>query len=639
MNRFDAQRRRLAWVLGGVFAALLAASAALIVQSFDRLRFESFHAERALADEVAGRISREVATAMSAEAARPPTDYDFLVVTGERYVARSPLSSLPPQTELPGVLGYFQVDAAGHFSTPWLPADVRDPDELKLTGDELRARRSAQAQLRQLLEIEDTDSGRRAQTGANQALFDQLSNSQAAKLTAPQAKPPLGKVAELDFEDTLANRAEAAAARAPAEMPSAQAPNEAAAPDTLSREVRQVTIAPTGGDRPLTPRISAFSSSVDPPQLVLLDPDHLVLYRKVWLAGQLIQGAVLDRRAFLDASVGRTFAESSLSRSSDLVIAFDGDVIGVYPSAAREAYTVASSNLGGSLLLRKRLAPPADGLELVFSVAELPAGPGATTLAWVSVMMAVVLCGGCLVLYRLGREHIRLAEQQQNFVSAVSHELKTPLTSIRMYGEILKAGWADEEKKRSYYDFILSESERLTRLVGNVLELARITRSSGPSLTLQPVSASALLDQVVSKTASAVAAAGLTLERVDEAQGCTVDVDTDAFVQVMINLVDNAIKFAADAERRVVELGSRVDGAWVEFRVRDFGPGIARDQMKKIFTLFYRSESELTRETAGTGIGLALVRELTARMGGSVDVVNRDPGAEFRVRLRRSGKG
>lgn len=103
----------------------------------------------------------------------------------------------------------------------------------------------------------------------------------------------------------------------------------------------------------------------------------------------------------------------------------------------------------------------------------------------------------------------------------------------------------------------------------------------------------------------------------------------------MINLVDNAIKFSARAEHRLVGLGSRIDGDWVEFRVRDFGPGVARPHMKRILKLFYRSESELTRETVGTGIGLALVRELTEQMGGRVDVVNREPGAEFRVRLRR----
>jgi signal transduction histidine kinase len=152
---------------------------------------------------------------------------------------------------------------------------------------------------------------------------------------------------------------------------------------------------------------------------------------------------------------------------------------------------------------------------------------------------------------------------------------------------------------------------------------------------------STLVDEVESKVASAVAGAGLAFLKAHEqdALAAGVSVDEDAFVQVMINLVDNAIKFSVNAERRAIELGCRIDRQWVEFRVRDFGPGVARSQMKKIFTLFYRSENELTRETVGTGIGLALVRELMGQMGGSVDVVNREPGAEFTVRLRRCPVG
>ena len=112
----------------------------------------------------------------------------------------------------------------------------------------------------------------------------------------------------------------------------------------------------------------------------------------------------------------------------------------------------------------------------------------------------------------------------------------------------------------------------------------------------------------------------------------TISIDEDCFTQIIINLVDNAIKFSKDATEKIVEVRSkRVANGQLVFSVRDFGPGVPRDQMKKIFELFYRSESELTRETVGTGIGLAIVYQLTTAMGGSVDLVNVDPGAEFRV--------
>jgi signal transduction histidine kinase len=99
----------------------------------------------------------------------------------------------------------------------------------------------------------------------------------------------------------------------------------------------------------------------------------------------------------------------------------------------------------------------------------------------------------------------------------------------------------------------------------------------------------------------------------------------------MINLVDNAIKFSAGAERKEVEIAARRQGPRVVFGVRDFGPGVRRAEMKKLFELFYRPADELTRSTAGTGIGLGLVRQLAAAMQATVDVRNCAPGAEFRV--------
>ena len=113
--------------------------------------------------------------------------------------------------------------------------------------------------------------------------------------------------------------------------------------------------------------------------------------------------------------------------------------------------------------------------------------------------------------------------------------------------------------------------------------------------------------------------------------------DEDCISQVVINLVDNAIKFSRDADRKRIDIGvSRESGGNVVIAVRDFGPGIPKGQLKKIFRMFYRSESELTRETVGTGIGLAIVHQLTAAMGGEVDVINREPGAEFRLQFPAS---
>ena len=108
--------------------------------------------------------------------------------------------------------------------------------------------------------------------------------------------------------------------------------------------------------------------------------------------------------------------------------------------------------------------------------------------------------------------------------------------------------------------------------------------------------------------------------------------DRDALLQVLFNLVDNAMKYAKASDRRTVELEARRDGDAVTVAVRDFGPGVARAHLERVFEPFYRGESELTRTTKGTGIGLALVKELGERMGAAVSGANADGGG-FRVRL------
>jgi len=229
--------------------------------------------------------------------------------------------------------------------------------------------------------------------------------------------------------------------------------------------------------------------------------------------------------------------------------------------------------------------------------------------------------------------NLSLVNQQQDFVSAVSHELKTPLTSIRMYGEILQQGWADEEKKKSYYRFIFDESERLTRLINNVLELARMTRNETP-ITLQNISVNELIDIIQSKIDSQIERAEfkLNISISDNLATRRLNIDKDVFAQIVINLVDNALKFSKDAKHKKIDLNAQLHSTGkLCFSVRDYGPGIAKDQLKKIFTLFYRTENELTRNTTGTGIGLALVNQFTKLMNGKIDVINREPGAEFQL--------
>jgi len=156
-----------------------------------------------------------------------------------------------------------------------------------------------------------------------------------------------------------------------------------------------------------------------------------------------------------------------------------------------------------------------------------------------------------------------------------------------------------------------------------------------------------LLDVVRSKISTQVEASGFALRfleggSAEDIAAASVLAEEDAFVQICINLVDNALKFSASAEVKRIDIGLRRHASLPRHAVlfvRDYGPGVARDQTQRIFQLFYRAEDELTRQTKGTGIGLALVQALAAKMHATVALQNHHPGAEFQLIIPTSGAG
>jgi signal transduction histidine kinase len=389
-------------------------------------------------------------------------------------------------------------------------------------------------------------------------------------------------------------------------------------------------------------RVALFDTEIDPFEVALLESGHLVLFRKVWRGGaRSIQGALVAQRPFLEQVVGDPFRASAVARVADLQVRWQGRPLATVGGTGADPYLARAPEVDGAMLQRMRLSPPLGAMELAVHAERLPAGPGAGVLAWLSVALAAVLVGGFGLLYRLGLRQIALVRQQQDFVSAVSHELRTPLTSIRMYAEMLREGWVDDARRRDYYDTIGREAERLSRLVQNVLQLARMSRRE---LRLQPrvLGAAEVVEDLRRAVVAQVEAAGFTL-RVDcppEAAVAAIEADPDALTQIGVNLVDNALKFAARAERREIVLScGLLRGGELALGVRDYGPGIPKGQAKRVFELFYRADGGLTRDTPGTGLGLGIVRELAAAMGGRTELVHHRPGVEVRAVFREKGDG
>ncbi len=672
--------------LAAFLLSLVVPTGILIWHGYGQLKWEAFHQHRLLAEELATRIDGRLVELINEEEARSFADYGFLVVVGDpsaNFVQRSPLSKYPSSSSIPGLIGYFQVDAQGAFSTPLLPGPEVVPATYGISAEEL-ARRSGLEQriqailgenrLVQVAEREPIFRGLVAPTYPRrrnrplaqeamvgeadkdqvridasddlasavpeeeirgQAVFDQLNRaSDLREQNKQKLDTPLGRVEDLKLESRYAAEPMAELQRQVAPPKSDVLQKRAARKERSALpEPTAAGRAPAALARPVV-RISTFESEIDPLEFSLLDSGHFVLFRKVWRDGtRYVQGALIEQQPFLRGVIESAFRDTALSRMSELIVAFRGSVFSAFTGQTSRRYRFRAEEPGGALLYRTRLSAPLSEMELIFSITRLPSAPGGTVLNWVAAVLAVVLFGGFYLMYRLGVGQIELARQQQDFVSAVSHELKTPLTSIRMYGEMLREGWASEEKKKTYYEYIHDESERLSRLINNVLQLARMTRND-LRLELKPLAVAELADGIRSKIGSQVERAGFELNLDCEAVAgqAVIQVDADAFAQIVINLVDNAIKFSARAEIRHIDIACHLHRQrTVVFSVRDYGPGVARDQMVKIFWLFYRAENELTRETVGTGIGLALVHQLALSMGGQVDVLNREPGAEFTV--------
>jgi signal transduction histidine kinase len=643
-------KRRLRWLLLLLFAALAVPTAILVAKAWSQLKWEAFHQYRGNAEELTNRIDVRLQELIDNTERRTFADYSFVLApdrAASNVVQRSPLSNFPVEANPPGLMGYFQVDADGAFSTPLLPVSRQAASELGMGDAEYASRLRLSNQLRAVLSDNELVQSRLERDTAP-GLEESLAEKEAAPAESREMKDKDGYSQQVF--DELGKRGRAAPAAAPAFSDDAVAGAKAAESPLLNsigkvsdlrldaerqKKSEQLERESAAEDIP----IRTFSSERDPYEFSILGSGHLVLFRNVWRDGQrYVQGLLIDGDEFINDAIGESFMNSGLAGMSSLIVAYEDDLIATFGgqrALAPSRYPSVAEELGGELLYRSRLAAPLGSLELIYSVRNLPPGPGATLLVWLSLVLALVFSGGFFILYRLGASQLRLAQQQQDFVSAVSHELKTPLTSIRMYGEMLKEGWAEESKRQGYYEFIHDEAERLSRLISNVLQLASITRNQ-PQLNLKPVQVGTLMDNVESKISSQVERAGyaLRITRADAAETALVNIDSDCFLQILINLVDNAIKFSRQGAVKTIEIESKLLGdRQLMVSVRDHGPGIPKDQMQKIFQLFYRTESELTRETVGTGIGLAIVHQLTLAMGGSVDLVNAKPGAEFRLRF------
>jgi signal transduction histidine kinase len=278
--------------------------------------------------------------------------------------------------------------------------------------------------------------------------------------------------------------------------------------------------------------------------------------------------------------------------------------------------------------------------DLVLNLKEIDPGWIGTEIrhlrTWYFGIVAIVFLAvslGLASLWRNAAAQIKLAQKKDDFISAVSHELRTPLTSIRMYAEMLEKNWVKSpDKAVEYYSNMRQESERLSRLIENVLDFSRIQRGR-KKYSFNAGDINKCVMDVVEIMRPYAVLKGFSI-RTEPAPIEQATFDADVVTQIVVNLLDNAIKYARDAEDKTITVRTKTDGKFTVIEVEDHGPGVPHRQRNKIFEQFYRSAAEATRETAGTGLGLALVKKFAEAHNGFVEIISAKPrGAIFRVAL------
>jgi signal transduction histidine kinase len=250
-----------------------------------------------------------------------------------------------------------------------------------------------------------------------------------------------------------------------------------------------------------------------------------------------------------------------------------------------------------------------------------------------SILTALVLIGGIVLTLRAASRAMKLSQMKADFVSNVTHELRTPLASIRVFGEFLKLGRVkDPNKIREYGEYIETESRRLTQLINNILDFSKI-ESGQKTYKFEQTD----IEHVVTDTLK-------TFEVVLEQNGFSVNflkpqqplpgavIDPDAIAQAFINLLDNAVKYSGEAREIDVELSQQSN--YVTIAVKDHGVGIANEDKEKVFEKFYRVGNTLVHDVKGSGLGLSIVKHIVEAHRGKVTIESEiEKGSTFIIHL------
>ena len=623
-----------------------------VLRTYRGLEQEEVATLRYFAEALFNDMEQSLADLVQREEGRAIDEYNYYLspslkkdATGK---SRSPLSDLPGE---PFILGYFQNNPDGSFQTPVMEKNkpvqtgrrelVNQLQDANLTfnrkrvsaTDEIKPaapKASAEIQKKQtdLFAGKYLDQSRsqkpRAFLGQKEKRVEKITPGQAMNIARQDmAEPQKRSLPEEEKTDIKSSRADAR-------------DGVAASPMVLEEQISQTSdkeeaeLSMPLEDSAELDAPESFQIEVAPLQSVFINEDQIFIFRRIMINNQIYrQGFILKTTAFLNHLAANYFTPQPMA-------AFTGLRLRIMDQG-REVRILAAgpSPRNPEFVLQRSFPSPFSFLNATLTCDQIPPSTGRRKLTIMIVVLAVVVLIGLFAIYQSARTIVDLSERRSQFVSSVTHELKTPLTNIRMYIEMLEQGIArDQEREQEYFRILDSEGARLSRLINNVLELSKLEKQQR-HIDLQPGTLEDVMEEVQSVMGEKLRQEGFVL-KCDSENIRPFNYDREVMIQVLINLIENSMKFGKKAARREIIVSTRIheDEDRVKIRVSDTGPGIARHALKKVFNDFYRVDNTMTRTTRGTGIGLALVKKFVELMGGTVAAENNEgPGCTITISL------
>jgi signal transduction histidine kinase len=612
-------KKRLVLIYSAIFAVIALPVAGLLYDSYLHMQDES-KAEWAMhATQVLKMANNRIKDDLAIENKRSFMEYRFIKVAktisaGEQPTysdlalnfpvtsCNSDSSKLDYCSQYAGLIGHFQIDPDGVFSTPYLPAGALG--QVQLENKDIRE--SFQNRLKFIVRdmgIKNKGTAATLDTskvaGESSNALDQLANE--VDLSKSKNRKKRMRVERTSEQEQFAFNVESAK-------------------------------MDTSGLYRIFPYVGTMDIAIESFQAEL-NRQYIVFYRNV-LRGEenFVQGFVVDLREYLRSIVELEVGDyANEDNHLALKFTYKGDLIS-FGIDTRFAVKVFEENLAEPLnaitmsVYVDKSVQEAGGNGQIISNGQL--------LFLIGGIMFLLLGGGLISIYRLTQSQLNLAQKRQDFISAVSHELKTPLTTIKMRAEILQTSYQkmDDAKRKRSFDQIASESDRLTRLIQNVLDLSKIDGNRWVA-NIRKDWPKAVLDDFVTMYTKNIEDHGfsLTVSCDSDIDHVQLMMDRDAVMQILTNLVDNSLKFSKNADYKMIIIEMKTEGDHVYFAVRDYGPGIPPSEMKKVFQEFYRVENEMTRTTKGTGIGLSMVKKLCALSNMKIEIENANPGLRTKI--------